>query len=202
MSEPNRINPQLTEDTQTAEPAQQPDTTPETEPSTQTQTYTLEDVQKLIQSETDRRVTQALAKQRREYEKKLSLSGLDEQQRALAERDQQIEELKEQLREANAIRVKADLERTLTARGLPAGFADLIDIGSDPQEAQKKVDMLDKAFRSSVEEAVKAKLTGSAPGKGKPSAGMTREEFNKLSLSEMQSMARDNPELYQSMTKS
>ena len=36
-------------------------------------TYTAEEVAKLIQAEADRRTNQALAKQKKEYEKKLSL---------------------------------------------------------------------------------------------------------------------------------
>ena len=42
-------------------------------------TYTAEEVAKLVQAESDRRTNQALAKQKREYEKKMSLSNLDEQ---------------------------------------------------------------------------------------------------------------------------
>ena len=39
--------------------------------------YTQDEVTKLIQAEADRRTNQALAKQKKEYEKKLSLSSLD-----------------------------------------------------------------------------------------------------------------------------
>ena len=54
------------------------------------QTYTAEEVARLVQAEADRRVTQALSKQQKEYEKKLSLSALDEQERAMAEKDLRI----------------------------------------------------------------------------------------------------------------
>ena len=40
-------------------------------------TYTQEEVLKLLQSETDKRVNQALATQQKKYEKQLSLSKLD-----------------------------------------------------------------------------------------------------------------------------
>ena len=56
----------------------------------ETKTYTQEEVLKLIQSEADRRTNQALAKQKKEYEKKLSLSSLDEQQRKEAEAQMKI----------------------------------------------------------------------------------------------------------------
>lgn len=64
---------------------QNTNTTPETDATMEAQeqeavkTYTQEEVLKLLQSEADKRVNQALAKQKKEYEKKLSLSSLDEQ---------------------------------------------------------------------------------------------------------------------------
>lgn len=183
---------------QVIDPAAEPTPEPHAEPKTQT--FSLEDVQKLIQSEADKRVTQALQKQKKEYEKKLSLSGLDEQQRQIAERDQTIADLQEQLRAANAAQARADLVQALAARNLPTAFADMIDVGDDPAEAQKRVDTLDKAFRAAVEDAVKQRLSGSAPGRGASKPQMTKEEFAKLSIHDMQKMAHENPELYKSMT--
>ena len=194
--------PELTSAPLTPTPAPIPTPpAPEGQPGAQ-QMFTVEDVQKLIQSEADKRVTQALAKQKKEYEKKLSLTGLDEQQRALAERDQTIEELKEQLREASAKQLKADLVQALAGRGLPTSFADLIDVGEDAAEAQRRVEALDAGFRAAVEEAVKARLSGGAPGRGGTKPPMTREEFRKLPLSEMQKLAKENPELYKQLTTS
>lgn len=45
----------------------------------ETKTYTQEEVLKLLQSEADKRVNQALAKQKKEYEKKLSLYPIYEE---------------------------------------------------------------------------------------------------------------------------
>ena len=59
------------------------DTTAENE----VKTYTQEEVIKLLQSETDRKVTQALKTQQKKYEKQLSLSKLDGEERAKAEKD-------------------------------------------------------------------------------------------------------------------
>ena len=60
-------------------------------------TYTQEEVLALLQSETDKRVTSALKKQQAKYEKQLSLSKLDGDERAKAEKDNRIAELEEQL---------------------------------------------------------------------------------------------------------
>ena len=58
-----------------------------------TRSYTQEEVDMLLQRESDRRVSSALAKQKKEYEKKLSLSNLDENQRAIEEKNIRISEL-------------------------------------------------------------------------------------------------------------
>ena len=47
----------------------------------ETKSFTYEEVMALLQSEGDKRVNQALAKQKKEYEKKLSLSKLDGDER-------------------------------------------------------------------------------------------------------------------------
>ena len=65
--------------------------------SAETKTYTQEEVLKLLQSETDKRVSQALKTQQKKYEKQLSLSKLDGEERAKAEKDNEIAELKEKL---------------------------------------------------------------------------------------------------------
>ena len=58
-------------------------------------TYTQEEVMALLQQEGDRRVSQALKKQQKEFDKKLSLSKLDDNERAKAEKDNRIAELEE-----------------------------------------------------------------------------------------------------------
>ena len=60
-------------------------------------TYTQEEVLALLQSETDKRVSQALKTQQKKYEKQLSLSKLDGSEREKAEKDNRIQELEEQL---------------------------------------------------------------------------------------------------------
>ena len=91
----------------------------------QTKTYTEEEVLALIQSEADKRVSQALKTQQKKYEKQLSLSGLDEAERTKKEKDLRIQELEEQIKEFNLIKNKNEIVKVLTARKLNPAFADL-----------------------------------------------------------------------------
>ena len=64
-------------------------------------------------------MTQALSKQQKEYEKKLSLSALDEQERAMAEKDLRIQELEERLRENAALINKQEVVKRWPAAVCP-----------------------------------------------------------------------------------
>ena len=165
-------------------------------------TYTAEEVAKLIQAEADRRTNQALAKQKKEYEKKLSLSSLDEQQRKEAEAQMKIEELQSQLAAFQIEKNRSELKNVLSSRRLPAELADIINIGEDIEEAQAMIDKLDKLFKASVKEEVEKRLAGNSPkGSGGQSQPMTKEEFLKLPMHEMQRLMDSNKEFYTNLLK-
>ena len=185
-----------------AEPAETeaPDQpTTETQEETQQRMYPLEEVMKMIQSETDKRVTQALKKQEKDFKKQMSLSGLDEQQRAIAERDSRIAEQDEQIRILMIAQNKAELTKTLAARGLPVEFADVIEVGDDAEAAQKKVDALDAAFKRAIENAVNQRLAGgSLPGRGTmKGATMTKDQIMAIKdPNERQKAIKENIDLF------
>ena len=113
----------------------------------ETKTYTQEEVLALLQSETDKRVSQALKTQQKKYEKQLSLSKLDGDERAKAEKDNRIAELEEQLAAFQIERNRSELKSVLSSRGLSAEFADIISISDDIEASQANIDKLDKRLR-------------------------------------------------------
>ena len=158
-------------------------------------TYTAEEVAKLIQSEADRRTNQALAKQKKEYEKKMSLSNLDEQQRKDAEQQMKIAELEEQLAQFQIERNKSELKSVLSSRGLSAEFADIINISDDIEASQANIDKLDKLFKAAVKAEVEKRLAGNAPkGNGSSSAEITKESAKKMSLAELSALPAEQLE--------
>lgn len=160
-------------------------------------TYTQEEVLKLIQSEADRRTNQALAKQKKEYERKMSLSKLDDDERAKAEKDNRIAELEEQLAQFQIERNKSELKSVLSSRGLSAEFADIIAINDDIEASQANIDKLDKLFKAAVKAEVEKRLAGSAPrGNGSSPAEITKESAKKMSIKELNELMENNPELF------
>lgn len=163
-----------------------------------TLTYTQEQVAELLQKETDRRVSSALAKQKKEYEKKMSLTKLDDNEREKAEQANTIAELREQLAAFQIEKNRSELKSVLSSRGLSAEFADIIQIGDDIEAAQANIDRLDKLFKAAVRAEVEKRLAGSSPkGNGAAALGtLTKEQFSKLSIAELQKMRKDRPEEY------
>ena len=172
------------------------------EETTEARTFTLEEVNSLLQSETDKRVNQALAKQKKHYEKQLSLSKLDGDERAKAEKDNRIAELEEQLAAFQVERNRSELKSVLSSRGLSAEFADIVNISDDIEASQANIDKLDKLFKAAVKAEVEKRLAGTAP-KGNTTSitgDITAEAFKKMSLTEQGNLYRTNPELYKKLT--
>ena len=162
-------------------------------------TYTQDEVLALIQSEADKRVTEALNTQKRKYEKQLSLSKLDGDEREKAEKDNRIAELEEKLAEFQIERNKSELKSVLGTRGLSPEFADIILISDDIEASQANIDKLDKLFKAAVKAEVEKRLAGSAPkgnGTGAAAATITKESARKMSLAELTKLKETQPEVY------
>ena len=173
------------------------ETVEETVNNEETKTYTAEEVAAMLQSEADKRVSAALKKQQAKYEKQLSLSKLDGDERAKAEKDNRIAELEQQLAEFQIERNKSELKSVLSTRGLSAEFADIISITDVIEASQANIDKLDKLFKAAVKAEVQKRLAGNAPkGNGASSAEITKESAKKMSMAELQQLEKTNPELF------
>ena len=172
-------------------------TTTETDEGQEKETYTKEELLALTQSESDRRVTQALETQKKKYEKQLSLSKLDGEEREKAEKDSRIAELEEQLAAFQIEKNKSELKSVLSSRGLSAEFADILSISDDIAASQANIDKLDKLFKAAVKAEVEKRLAGNTPPGGKNGdKEITKETAKKMSMAELNELASTNPELF------
>lgn len=163
-------------------------------------TYTQEEVMALLQTETDKRVTQALKKQQKKHDKELSLSKLDGEERVKAEQANRIAELEEQLARFEIERNKSELKSVLSSRGLSAEFADIITITDDIEASQANIDALDKLFKAAVKAEVEKRLAGNAPkGNGASATEVTKESAKHMSVAELAKLKKTNPELYNNL---
>lgn len=162
------------------------------------ETFTKEEVLKLIQAESDKRVSQALATAQKKFDKQLSLSKLDENERIAAEKDDKIAELTQQLAAFQIERNKSELKSVLSSRGLSAEFADIINISDDIEASQANIDKLDKLFKAAVKAEVEKRLAGNAPKGGSTNnpAEITKEQAMKMSMADLQKLSETNPEVF------
>ena len=167
------------------------------ETTEQVKTYTQEEVLALLQAETDKRVTQALKTQEKKFQKQLSLSKLDGNEREKAEKDNRIAELEEMVKAFEVEKNRSELKSVLSSRGLSAEFADIIAIGDDIEAAQANIDKLDKLFKAAVKAEIEKRLAGNAPkGNTTSPAEITKDTAKKMTLAEMNNLAKSNPDAF------
>lgn len=148
-------------------------------------TYTQQEVDALLQSESDKRVSQALKKQQAKFEKERSLSSLDEGERMKAENADRIAELEQQLAELQAERNKSEMRNALTARGLSPDFAEIISMGESVEEAQANIEALDKLIKTAVKTEIEKRLSSNTAPKGNSNPNGAFNIKN-MSLSQLQ----------------
>ena len=168
-------------------------------------TYTESEVQALLQREGDRRVSSALKKQQKEFEKKTAeadkLRDMDESQRKEYEYTQRLQELENKEREFAIAQNKLEATKVMANRELPIEFVDYI-VAEDAETMMENITTFERLFKSAVADAVAKKIASPAPKTGSAKqTGMTKDEFRKLSVAQQSEIYRTNPELYKQMTR-
>lgn len=164
-------------------------------------TYTEAEVQALLQQETDRRVSSALKKQKKEFESKQAeaekLRDMDESQRKEYEYNQRLLQLEQKEKEFALAQNKLEATKVLANRELPIEFVDYV-VAEDAETMMENINAFDMAFKAAVQDAVAKKIGSKSPKVGSvKQTGMTSEEFRKMSFTERTNLYKTNPELYE-----
>ena len=170
-----------------------------TEEVVETKTYTQEEVDALLQSEADRRVSQALKKQEAKYQSQMKasekLARMNEQEKYAYQLEQREAEIAERERQLSLAENKAEAVKVLADKGLNVSLVDFV-VADDADTMKANIDLLEKAFKASVKAEVEKRLASSTPKKNFVDADtMTKEKFNNLSMLEQQRLINENPDL-------
>ena len=164
----------------------------------ETVSYTKEELDALIQRESDRRVSQALKTAQKKNEAKVKeaekLAKMNEQQRyeyELTQREQAIADKERQLALAEN---KAEASSILAEKGISPKLVDFV-VAEDAEVMMNNIQTLEAEFKASVKAEVEKRLATTTPKKNLP-VEMTKESFQKLSIVERTQLLRNNPELY------
>lgn len=166
-------------------------------------TYTQEEVEALLQSEADRRVTAALKKAEMKNQAKIKeaekLAQMNEQEKYAYQLEQREAAIAEKERELALLENKNEASKILAEKGISLALVDFI-VADDAETMKANIDTLDKAFKASVKAEVEKRLASSAPKKNfVDTDAMTKERFNKMSVREQQELLRNNPDLTQAL---
>ena len=177
------------------------DTTTDTSTTgTETKTCTQEEVDKMLQSEVDRRITSALKKQAKSNEAKIKeaqkLAQMNESEKYQYELEQREKAIAEKEKALALAENKNEASKILADKGLSLSLVDFV-IAEDAETMNSNIRLLEKAFKDSVKREVEKRLGSSAPKKNlPPDETITKEQAKKMGIRERQQLLMNNPELY------
>ena len=168
-------------------------------------TYTQEEVDALLQSEVDRRITSALKKQQQKNEAKMreaeKLAKMSEQDRYSYELEQRERAIADRERDLALLENKNEASKILADKGIDLALVDFV-VAETAEEMNDKINLLDKAFKKSVKAEVERRIGGSTPKKGLPvDKTISKQDFLQMSFTELMELKRENPELYAELSK-
>lgn len=188
----------------------------------QVKTYTEEEVAKMIQAQTDKRVTEALktaknkwqteyedqlAKEKAEAERLAKLSAEERQKEELKKIQEGIDieraEFEQQRAEFQRERMMLDTVKKLSANGMPTDFAEFL-VGKNEDITAKNIEAFSEKWNTTLQQAIEShvenRLRGQEPKVSNTSNEpkvMSKKEFANLPAKERMQMMKDNPELVQ-----
>ena len=167
----------------------------------ETKTYTAEEVQELLQRESDRRVSEALKKAEKKKEAAIKeaekLAKMSEQERYEANLHKWEKELKDKEEKIALMENRAEASKALADRGISIALVDLV-LAADADDMMANIKKLEEEFKKSVNEEVKKKLGSNAPARSSEDSGeLTKENFKKLPIHKQVELMEQNPEKYE-----
>lgn len=177
------------------------DTTTDTSTTgTETKTYTQEEVNMLLQRESDRRVSEALKKAEKKNAEKVKeaqkLAQMNENEKFQYELEQREKAIAEKEKALALAENKNIASKILADKGLSLDLVDFV-IAEDAETMNSNIRLLDKAFKDSVKREVEKRLGSSAPKKNlPPDETITKEKAKKMTIIERQNLLMNNPDLY------
>lgn len=178
----------------------------ETQEETPTpKTFTEEEVQELLQRETDRRVTAAIKKYERKNEAAVreaqKLAKMNDEERREYEYNQRLAALEAKEKEFALLENKNEASKILAEKGLSLALVDFI-VAEDADTMAANIKTLETAFKASVKAEVEKRMGGATPKKAIPTnKTITQEEFASMSYQDMLALKQQDPELYRRLAQ-
>ena len=174
--------------------------------------FTKEELEKRLQSETDRRVSMAIAKREEAMKEEMmaqiekerkeaeELAKLSEKERAAKELELKEQELEKERKIFYRERLELQTSKELDKLGLPISFTEYV-IGEDAEVTHDRIKEFHELWETELERRRIESMKGKTPTIGGKSAVVTQEEFDKMDYVEKRELYNTNIELYRELAK-
>lgn len=182
-----------------AEPPAEPPADPAAEPPAEPKQPTL------TQADFDRAVSKMYENFEQKFSKKqeeaAKLASMNAEEKARYEIEQSKKEVEEMKKSFTLQQNKNECMKILADKSIDVSLADFV-VAEDAETMKKNIDLIDKAFKKSVEDEVNKRLKGSTPKKdiGMPKE-INKETFNKMTIAQQNELFATNKELYEQLIK-
>jgi len=177
-------------------------------------TYTEEEVQVMLQKETDRKTTKALetarSKWEAEYQAKLEaekseaekLAKMSEAERFESELSKQKEAFETERAQFNREKLELQTVKELSAEGLPTSFSSYV-LADSAEQIKDNIKNFKSMWQTEIEKAVNERLQGRTPKTANKPNGdtITKEQFDKMGYAERLNLFNTDPDLYEQLKK-
>lgn len=166
-------------------------------------TYSKDEMMKLLQAESDRRVSSALKKAEKQkqvaIEEASRLTRMNEEEKRSYEFEQREKKLVEAEKNLRVQENKVSAMKIMADKGVPASMVDFI-VAEDADDTMANIRLFEKEIQKAVSEEVKKRLAGSAPKAGTTAAEITKETFKKMTLAQKNDLYKSNPDLFRELS--
>lgn len=136
----------------------------------ESKTYTEEELKAKVQSETDKRVTEAIKTAREKWEKEAAeekkeaarLAKLTQEEREKELQAKQLKELEETKAELNRVLLEKDTIDRLSKENVPIAFKDFL-MGADAETTNENIKAFKEVYEAEVQKGVEERLKGKTP---------------------------------------
>ncbi len=169
--------------------------------STTVKSYTQEEVDKMIQSEADRRVNEALRKERSKNDEANKLKGMSEDEKANYELNKKVTELEEREAVIAQKELFAEASKQIVDKGLPQEVAQFL-VTKDADSTMSNITTFEGVFKKMIDGEISKRIaTGTPKATASTNGTITKEQFKKMTLAKQAELYKSNPDLYKSLTQ-
>lgn len=168
-------------------------------------TFTQEEVDKLLQSESDKRVTSALAKAKEKWadeykvaqEEAEKLASLSQEERIQAELAKEKEEFEKEKNGFQKAKMEMQTIKELGAERLPVELASFV-VADTAEEVSNNIKVFKEVWEKAINDAVSSRLTGRIPTEQNTDSAVTtmsKSDFASLPFKKREALLKADPDL-------